>query len=720
MRKYFVIIIFTHSVFISALAQTEKIDSLKKVLPFLHDKERINCLNELSKYYCNYDHTIRYYARTDSAELCAKEAYSEAEVLKYKLGIGEAFLNFGEIYLVRYEFFIAHKYLEDAISLFKELKNEPQLNHAYMSLIYVLIYEGDISSIRNKIEIPLSYYKNIHDSIAEAGVLENLWECDLWEGNHEKAFESLQNYFKLLKNSSDPQRVLVVLYGEEALYRFAGWQDSAAAYSTKIIAYKKKMGLDTVAIGDKGLKYFMEGKWDSAQYYNKQTHNLIMSYKGIDSIVKNRMILRNDIDIASLDQRMGKYNEALPIFMKALQYDKENNVIQQELEVLLNVSQIYKLEEKDNDAIHYLENLLSLAQKTGANSYIQDACEGLWEIYDYRKDSAIAYKYYLKYSALKDSAITGTNLRKLAILNELTNERNQQEQISVLDKDNKLKQDAIQKSVLIRNILLSGLGILILLGFIINRFINLKRKNEKLQKTTLQHSLDIERIQNEKKQSELQNKAAELEMYALRAQMNPHFIFNSLSAINMFILENNRLQASEYLSKFSRLIRLILQNSQESLIPLEKELEALELYLELESLRFENKFEYKIIKGDELDTEMLKVPPLIIQPYVENAIWHGLMHKKETGHLEIELYSEGQILFCKITDDGIGRRKAAELKSKSTLTYKSMGMRITADRIAMLHQQGQTGTFILINDMVPLDGAVGGTEVIIKIPVHYD
>ena len=230
----------------------------------------------------------------------------------------------------------------------------------------------------------------------------------------------------------------------------------------------------------------------------------------------------------------------------------------------------------------------------------------------------------------------------------------------------------------------------------------------------------LERSENEKQVAELKHKTAELEMQALRAQMNPHFIFNSLNSINMFILENNKLQASEYLSKFSRLVRLILQNSQEAFIPLDRELEALRLYLELESLRFEQRFEYKISVNDEVDTTMVKVPPLIIQPYAENAIWHGLMHKKEKGHLEIELFKKEKILFCKITDDGIGRKRAAELKSKSSLTYKSMGMRITADRIAILQQQEQNNTFISVNDLVFPDGRPAGTEVLIKIPLHYD
>ena len=216
----------------------------------------------------------------------------------------------------------------------------------------------------------------------------------------------------------------------------------------------------------------------------------------------------------------------------------------------------------------------------------------------------------------------------------------------------------------------------------------------------------------------LKQKSSDLEMQALRAQMNPHFIFNSLNSINLFILENNRLQASEYLSKFSKLIRLILQNSQEPFIPLEKELEALQLYMELEALRFENKFEYKITVADNIDVTVIKVPPLIIQPYVENAIWHGLVHKEEGGHLEINVYTTGELLFYKIKDDGIGRQKAGELRSKSASKQKSMGMRITADRIALLKQQNRTS--IVISDLVLDDGNSGGTEVMIELPVLYD
>jgi len=229
----------------------------------------------------------------------------------------------------------------------------------------------------------------------------------------------------------------------------------------------------------------------------------------------------------------------------------------------------------------------------------------------------------------------------------------------------------------------------------------------------------LKQSEKEKQVAELQQQKTELEMQALRAQMNPHFIFNSLNSINRFILQNNKTQASEYLTKFSKLVRMILQNSQASLITLENELESLELYLELEALRFEYRFGYKISIPKDMDADVLKVPPLIIQPFAENAIWHGLMHKEEKGQLDIEVSQASDLLFFRIADNGIGRKAAAELRSKSATRHKSVGLKITADRIAMVNSSNGSGSVVTINDLVNSDGNAAGTEVIIKIPVLY-
>ena len=232
--------------------------------------------------------------------------------------------------------------------------------------------------------------------------------------------------------------------------------------------------------------------------------------------------------------------------------------------------------------------------------------------------------------------------------------------------------------------------------------------------------LQLERSEKETQVAELRQKAAEIEMQALRAQMNPHFIFNSLNSINRFILQNNKLQASEYLTKFSRLVRMILQNSQESFITLENELESLQLYVSLEALRFNDHFDYKISVIDDLDISIIKVPPLIIQPYVENAIWHGLMHKEEKGQLTIDVWEEKKFLYLKVSDNGIGRKQAALLASKSATKHKSMGLQITAHRIAMMQNSEEGRSPVTFNDLVNADGSAAGTEVTIKMPVMYD
>ena len=206
-------------------------------------------------------------------------------------------------------------------------------------------------------------------------------------------------------------------------------------------------------------------------------------------------------------------------------------------------------------------------------------------------------------------------------------------------------------------------------------------------------------------------------MMALRAQMNPHFLFNSLNSINHFIVKNKPEEAAEYLTKFSRLIRLILTNSKLTAVPLANEIEAVRLYLQLEKIRFNNRFDYSIEVEEGVDVDYFEIPPLLIQPYIENAIWHGLLHKEEKGHLKLLLYVQDPYLFVIVEDNGVGRRKAQEQKSKSATKDKSMGMQITAERVDLLNQLKQQQATVEIIDMEDQDGNPSGTKVIMRIPI---
>jgi ligand-binding sensor domain-containing protein/putative methionine-R-sulfoxide reductase with GAF domain len=216
--------------------------------------------------------------------------------------------------------------------------------------------------------------------------------------------------------------------------------------------------------------------------------------------------------------------------------------------------------------------------------------------------------------------------------------------------------------------------------------------------------------------SEMRRKAAEVEMQALRAQMNPHFMFNSLNSINNFILNNDIENASSYLTKFSRLMRLILDNSRHDWVPLEQELQALELYIGMESLRFDYAFTWRIEVGEGIDVLSVQIPPLLIQPYVENAIWHGLMHRKEPGgHLCVGLKKSGDFLLIEIVDNGVGREAANQLKSKFSGHKKSHGMIITSERMEMVNKVYDADVQLKMEDRINEDGKAGGTYVQLKM-----
>jgi len=216
-------------------------------------------------------------------------------------------------------------------------------------------------------------------------------------------------------------------------------------------------------------------------------------------------------------------------------------------------------------------------------------------------------------------------------------------------------------------------------------------------------------------QSAFRQQLNELENKALRSQMNPHFIFNSLNSINSYIIRNKTDEASAFVTKFARLIRLILDNSMESSVLLERELMALNLYIEIENKRFENKFTWQIEVDPELDISHLLLPPMVIQPYVENAIWHGLLHKDTPGMLRISLHKRGNFLEIDIEDNGVGREAAIDLRSKTSLKTKSHGLDVTAKRIMNFNGDTLEGEAVRITDLFSPDGKPSGTSVVLKL-----
>ncbi|MDA9773478.1 histidine kinase [Saprospiraceae bacterium] len=226
------------------------------------------------------------------------------------------------------------------------------------------------------------------------------------------------------------------------------------------------------------------------------------------------------------------------------------------------------------------------------------------------------------------------------------------------------------------------------------------------------------RIKQGVENSMKQRERLEMEMRALRAQINPHFLFNTLSSINNFILKNEKTIASQYLVKFSRLIRKILNYNSSKIISLEEELAALELYIELEQMRLGDSFDYFVNNQLQLNLSKIKLPPLILQPVVENAIWHGLTHKEGNQILTIDIQRKNaENLLVVVRDNGIGREQAAKIKGAGK--SRSYGMEITSKRMKLWFEKENLDLqdFIEFNDLKSEDGVALGTEVFITIPL---
>ena len=200
-------------------------------------------------------------------------------------------------------------------------------------------------------------------------------------------------------------------------------------------------------------------------------------------------------------------------------------------------------------------------------------------------------------------------------------------------------------------------------------------------------------IRTQKNEAQLQQQITDTEMKALRAQMNPHFIFNSLNSIADYILNNETKIAADFTDKFAWLMRIVLENSENKDISLADDLKALELYIQLERLRLQNKFDYNIQVDESIDQENTLVPPLLLQPFVENSIWHGVAPKEGKGNITIHIQQQGDMLRCIVEDDGEGLKETTTSDKK-----KSLGIKITKARIDIINKLKNAGASMSVSN----------------------
>ena len=696
MRTRFLIFFFLFA--INASAQTHRIDSLKKMLPGLGDRTRVNCLNALGWEF-NY-----WFVHSDSALKYAKLAWQHASDIGYNSGKAVSLIIQGDVKgrllgnMVEKE-----RYCRQAIELLKNENDPKNLSTAYFMLAMSLASEGIYDSALNAALTARQISSKVKDvsGLAYGILATGFIYCK--SGEYWKGFENLIESQQMGRELNDSLLTSISLAFIARSFNRVGDPEKALSYYHQSLQFATPYLLLWPHVEDMAYAHLQLKNYDSVLFYQQKNIN------NLGSLTSDQLVLKRFGAFQwgySIDVQLARnqYDKVLTTLLPVLSQQRKNKDVIPLMHSLLNLGKVYNGKGNYQQSMEYIRELLHTARQANNKQFLKEGNQLMAVLFDRLKQADSAYSYFRQYTVIKDSMETAQFTSRTALYLAATEAENK---IRLLNKDKKIsdQQLALNKKELskqgqLKNLLVASLVVLFLLSMLVIRNNLLKRKNEKLQ--------------NEQAQSALKRKALELEMQALRAQMNPHFIFNCLSAIDNLIQTSQADKATSYLARFAKLIRGVLDSSKNNVIPFQKDFETLRLYLEMEQFRCNNKFSYQLTADQALLDGDFKVPPLIIQPFIENAIHHGLLNKQDSNRqLNVSAQLKDEQIIYSITDNGIGRKRATDLKEINRPGQQSYGIDITKDRIHLHNKTGKTNDVQIID--LEQGGLAAGTKAIIRI-----
>lgn len=562
---------------------------------------------------------------------------------------------------------------------------------------------------RGQVDSAITYYKSaiakfkaINDTLGEYKTIGTLANAYKAKGKYELAIDNLLKAISFFETKADryPQGIIFNKNNLGGLY--VGLKDwkKADYYFQEVYKHpftkKHKQILSSTLINltitntelnklDKALEYALE-----AEKIEKRPRSLANLYN----------------NIGSLQQKKENYKLADVYYTKSLNINetlKSEDAIQRSYNNLGNNA--IKLKDY-NKAEHYLLKSNNLLEVTNNINSLRFNYEMLTLLYTETNNYKKALKYSLKEKQIIDSIFGKEKQKAIADFEVKYETEKKERENDLIEKKLEISnlQNSKNRNLFIASVLVASLLLLVLL-FYFSR-LKAKKKSEIIK-------LELEETQ---KRLILEKQYKNAELKALKSQMNPHFIFNALNSIQEYIVMNKQNLASTYLVKFSRLIRMYLEQTQEQDVTLAEEIEALNLYLELEKVRFETELVYTINIHENLPLKTVKVPALFIQPYVENAIKHGLHHLENNRKLDITFKQSNNYLECKIKDNGIGREAALKIKQQQSQYYKSFATEANIKRVELINKGREHKIEVVINDLME-QNKPAGTEVVILFPI---
>ncbi len=573
------------------------------------------------------------------------------------------------------------QYLADALSISSSTKQNAEAYETLADVYFhwkqndlaitnykISLQNGESNEVKLKLAKAYKNNKNYQESISvyeqiSRGQLSNWQLTSFYEGlgdvyfstqDFETAIKNYQEGLKVAQKSLITPKITDLNSKIAQAYDAVGDENEAGNY------FDKSLNLATQENKKRGV----EEKVKVADFQNKN--------KAYDDEIKNRQEALQDIEDIEMNSVIG--------IESSLTSQKQN----------YKIGNAYYLQKDYDKAIPYLEKSIAQADEKEDLVVQKDASRKLTEVY---RDAGQLDKA-LTNAEVYERLVDELYIKKEQEIAQATRFRqdlsDNQIRISSLESDRALSATKYELSLernklqrLIIYSLIGGLLLLLIAGYFMYKSI---------------------------KQQKLSNNL--LALKSLRSQMNPHFIFNALNSVNSFIATNDERTANKYLSDFSLLMRAVLENSEEDFIPFEKEIEQLELYTKLEHFRFKDKFDYTLTIEDNVKIADFQIPPMLLQPYIENAVWHGLRYKKKKGHLEIKITQpKVDELSISITDDGIGREKSRAMKTENQKEHSPKGLGNIKKRVAILNEMYKDKVDVFIEDMQ--DSEDSGTKVVV-------
>ena len=571
---------------------------------------------------------------------------------------------------------------------------------------FVQIYLGSYDSSETNFKKSIELRKEKNDALGVAMCMDGLGELYQNMGKHEKALRQYQQALEIKNGEVDKflkshgelkakdhlnmirESISITLLGLGNLYKAWGKQLLAKEQYENSLSLCNNLGYikgEAKAHSSIGNIHLAGGDYESALNEFTKSAGLYRQIKDRPGISKTLVLLGDYFQLTNrADSASYYYHRSLDVF-------SEIGMQPRIASVLVKTADLHFTEKEFAEAKEEYKRSISIASSLGLQEILMKAQYGISNVYSATGDVAKAFEHYKSYIVAKDSIFTIESNKQIAEIAAQFESKHKEQRIHLLEKENQIRGLRLTKS----NYVLLGFGGLVVIIILISLLFIRQNKLKTEQKTLL------------------------LEQKLLRSQMNPHFVFNALTNIQSFMYLKDIEKADRYLFNFASLMRNILDSSRAEHITLSKEIQTLTDYLELQKLRFSKKCTYSIELDQAIDPEIIGIPPMLAQPFIENAIEHGIQHKKGIGHVSIRIMKKKDFIHFEIKDDGIGREKAREIAKRNNKNHKSHSINITTERFLILNKKRKQKISMKITDLKDENQNPKGTMVALMIPVRF-